>query len=168
MHPLLLLLVVACAALSIAGCQRGTDAAAEAALERASDQKAEEDRDGNRVRGEDEEGVRAIASGSGVLLPADFPDDLFLPATYGVSSVMDIGGARLVNLESNGSVGSMFDAARAEMERKGWSQTLSMQQADSAMLGFRRGRREATYSFTRRNGDQLMIGIQLRDNGERP
>jgi hypothetical protein len=164
MHPLLLLLVVACAALSMAGCQRGTDAAAEAG----AGQGAEVDRDGNHARGEGEEGVKAIASGGRVLLPADFPDDLFLPTTYGVSSVMDIGGARLVNLESNGSVASMFDAARAEMERKGWSQTLSMQQADSAMLGFRRGRREATYSFTRRNGDQLMIGIQLRDNGEHP
>src|SRR5690606_31718744 len=102
-----------------------------------------------------------------VALPTDFPGDVFLPASYDIDSVMDVGGARLVSLEAEGSVTSMFKAARTDMQRKGWSQTLAMQQADSAMLGFSHGEREATYTFTGRNGQQLMVGIQLRDRSTR-
>lgn len=149
-----------------AGCQRAADAAAEAAIERASGQQVEVDRDGNRMRIRTPEGDMHITTGDGIALPADFPDDLFLPESYGVSSVMDIGGARLLSLESDGTVASMFDAARASMGRSGWTQTLAMQQADSAMLGFSQGEREATYTFTRGGDRQLMVGIQLRERAE--
>ncbi|MGY1530665.1 hypothetical protein [Luteimonas sp. A649] len=145
------------------GCQRAADAAAEAAIERANGQQVEVDRDGNRMRIHTSEGEMSIATGAGIALPADFPGDLFLPASYGVSSVMDIGGARLLSLESDGTVASMFDDARAAMARGGWTQTLAMQQADSAMLGFSQGEREATYTFTRHGDAQLMVGIQLRE-----
>jgi|LSQX01.1.fsa_nt_gb hypothetical protein len=161
-HPLLSLLLASAVLSGAAGCQRAADAAAEAAIERASGEKVAVDRDGNRMRISTSEGEVTIATGEGIALPADFPDDLFLPASYGVSSVMDIGGARLVSLEADGSVAAMFDSAREAMEGKGWSQTLAMQQAESAMLGFSRDGREATYTFTRRGDDQLMVGIQLR------
>ncbi|GGJ96059.1 hypothetical protein [Luteimonas terricola] len=163
MRHLLLPLLIAGLVATATGCQRAADAAAEAAIERASGHQVEVDRDGNRMRVRTAEGEVSIATGNGVALPADFPDDLFLPPSYGVSSVMDIGGARLLSLESDGSVSSMFDAARAAMEGSGWTQTLAMQQADSAMLGFSHGEREATYTFTRRGGEQLMVGIQLRE-----
>src|SRR5690606_7927560 len=105
----------------------------------------------------------SIVTGEGVALPADFPEDVFLPSRYGVSSVMDVGGARLLNLHAEGVLAAVFEDARAAMRDKGWSQTLAMQQADSAMLGFSRDGREAAYTFTRHGDDQLMIGIQLRD-----
>lgn len=167
MRHLLLPLLLAGAVTAGTGCQRAADAAAEAAIERASGQRVEVDRDGNRMRIRSADGDAVIATGSGIALPADFPDDVFLPPSYGVSSVMDIGGARLLSLESDGSVPSMFDAARTAMERSGWTQNLAMQQADSAMLGFSQGEREATYTFTRRGDQQLMVGIQLRDRPER-
>ena len=167
MHPLLLPLLLAGAVLVTAGCRKAADAATEAAIERASGQQVQVDRDGERVRIASADGETTIAAGAGVALPPDFPGDLFLPATYGVSSVMDIGGARLVSLESEGTVGAMFDAARKDMERRGWSETLAMQQAESAMLGFNQGEREATYTFTRHNGGQLMVGIQVRDRTAR-
>lgn len=167
MRQPLLPLLLAAAALAAAGCQKAADAAAEAAIERASGQKVDIERDGNRVHIGTGEGGIAITAGEGVALPADFPDDLYLPPTYGVSSVMDINGARLVNLESDGPVSSMFEAARAAMADKGWSQILAMQQADSAMLGFSHGEREATYTFTRHGTGQLMVGIQLRDRSGR-
>lgn len=148
------------------GCQRAADAAAEAAIERASGHEVELDRDGNRMRIRGAAGEMSIATGDGIALPADFPDDLFLPASYGVSSVMDIGGARLLSLESDGTVSAMFDDARTAMERSGWTRTLAMQQADSAMLGFSQGEREATYTFTRHGDSQLMVGIQLRERPE--
>ncbi len=110
------------------------------------------------------DGEALITAGAGVALPADFPDDLFLPSSYGVTSVMDVGDARLVSLESDGAVASMFEDARAAMAGKGWSQMLAMQQADSAMLGFSHGPREATYTFTRHAGGPLLVGIQLRDS----
>ena len=162
-HPLLPLLL-ATLALALAGCQKAADAAAEAAIERASGQRVEIDRDGDRMRIRTDEGEVAIATGNGIALPDDFPEDLFLPPSYDLNSVMDIGDARLLNLESKGSVPSMFDAARASMEGRGWSQTMAVQQAESAMLGFAREGREATYSFTRSGDGQLMVGIQLRNS----
>lgn len=158
----LLPLLMAGAVLLPAGCHRAADAAAEAAIERASGQKMHVDRDGDRTRIRTDDGEIVVDAGDGMALPPDFPGDLFLPARYAVNSVMDISGARLVNLESEGSVASMFDSARETMEDKGWSQTLAMQQPDSAMLGFSQGTREATYTFTRRGDDQVMVGIQLR------
>ena len=166
MRHLLLPLLVA-GMVAGAGCQRAADAAAEAAVGRASGQGVEVDRDGDRMRIGAADGDMGIATGNGIALPGDFPDDLFLPASYGVSSVMDIGGARLLSLESDGSVSSMFDSARAAMEDHGWTQTLAMQQADSAMLGFSHGPREATYTFTRHAGGPLLVGIQLRDGSSR-
>lgn len=165
-HPKLPLLLAATAvamAVATAGCQKAADAATEAAIKRASGQDVEIDRDGNRMRVRTAEGEVSFAAGNGVALPDDFPDDLFLPDTYGVSSVMDIGGARLLSLESGGSVPSMFEAARTSMEARGWSQTLAMQQAENAMLGFSRDGREAVYTFTRSGDEQIMVGIQLRD-----
>lgn len=163
-HPLPLLLA-AVLSLSASGCQKAADAATEAAIERASGQKMEIDRDGNRMRistgnGEDEV---SIVTGDGIALPADFPDDLFLPAVYDLSSVMDIGGARLLNLQAEGAMAAMFEDTRAAMQDQGWAQTLAMQQSDSAMLGFSRDGREATYTFTPHGDDALMVGIQLRD-----
>ncbi|MEN1941221.1 hypothetical protein WCE41_08800 [Luteimonas sp. MJ246] len=162
-HPLRPALLAGLVLLA-SGCEKAADAAAEAAIERATGKQMEVDRDGSRlhVRAGDE--TLAIAAGAGVALPADFPGDVFLPASYGINSVMDVGGARLVNLESQGSLTAMFEAARADMERKGWSRTLAMQQADSAMLGFSDGTREATYTFASRTGGQLLVGIQLRDS----
>lgn len=167
MQPLLFPLLLAGALLVLAGCQKAADAATEAAIERASGHQVQVDRDGERLRISSVDGGTTIDTGAGVALPADFPDDVFLPATYGVSSVMDVGGARLVSLESEGTVAAMFDAARAEMERRGWSQTLAMQQAESAMLGFSLDERETTYTFSRHNGGPLMVGIQVRDKASR-
>ncbi|WP_133000167.1 hypothetical protein [Luteimonas arsenica] len=168
-HRLPLLLAATAIILLAAGCQKAADAATEAAIERASGQKVQLDRDGNRLRisagsGADEV---SVVTGEGIALPADFPDDLFLPADYGVSSVMDVGGARLLNLQSRGAVATVFEDARTAMQDKGWSQTMAMQQADSAMLGFSRDGREAAYTFTRHGDEQLMIGIQLREQAQR-
>lgn len=162
-HPFLLLCVAGLVAATATSCHRAADAAAEVAIERASGQSVSVDRDGNRLRVTSADGSMQIAAGEGIALPADFPEDLFLPPRYGVTSVMDVGGARLVNLESDGAVAPMFEAARSAMAGKGWSQTLAMQQADSAMLGFSHGDREATYTFSRHSGGPLMVGIQLRD-----
>lgn len=162
-HSLVALILAGLGLLSAPGCHRAADAAAEVAIERASGQSVSVDRDGDRLRISTADGDMHIAGGDGMALPADFPDDLFLPARYGVTSVMDVGGARLVSLESDGAVTTAFEAARSAMAGKGWSQTLAMQQPDSAMLGFSHGEREATYTFTRHASGPLLVGIQLRD-----
>ena len=165
-HPMPFLLLAGIGLLGASGCQRAADAATEAAIQRASGQEVSVDRDGDHVRIATGDGEVSIATGEGMALPADFPDDLFLPTRYGVTSVMDVGGARLVSLESDGAVTAMFEAARTAMAGKGWSQTLAMQQADSAMLGFSHGGREATYTFTRHAGGPLLVGIQLRNDAQ--
>jgi len=163
-HPLPFLLLAGLGVMGASGCQRAADAATEAAIQRASGQEVQVDRDRDHVRIATGEGTVSIATGNGMALPADFPDDLFLPSRYGVTSVMDVDGARLVSLEADGAVAAMFEAARTAMAGKGWSLTLAMQQADSAMLGFSHGGREATYTFTRHAGGPLLVGIQLRND----
>src|SRR5690606_11498063 len=116
--PVLFLLTTA-AMLSTAGCQRTADAATEAALERASGHEVAIDRDGKRARILTPDGEINLATGGGMPLPDDFPADLFLPPTYAVNSVMEVGDARLVNMESEGTVAAMFDAARSAMQRRG-------------------------------------------------
>src|SRR5690606_20991769 len=122
-HPLLPLLL-ASLVLAGAGCQRAADAAAEAAIERASGERVAVDRDGDRMRISTAEGEVIFATGEGMAFPSDFPCDLYLPPSYCVSSVMVKGGASLLILEANGSVGAMFDSAGETMVGKGWSQML--------------------------------------------
>ena len=143
------------------GCHRAADAAAEAAIERAS---------GQEVRWTAMAPPCASAAGREMNIATATASRCrrISPTTCSAGQLWreqrdDIGGARLLSLESDGTVSAMFDDARTAMERSGWTRTLAMQQADSAMLGFSQGEREATYTFTRHGDAQLMVGIQLRE-----
>lgn len=166
-HPRLLALL-ACTTFCLAGCQRAGDAATEAAIERASGQAVDIDRDGDRVTIATAEGKLQMQTGESLPLPADFPKDIHLPGDYAVNSVMDMGGTRVLNLNARGQVAALFEEARAGMARQGWKQTMSMQHsADNAMLAFEKDERAAVLSFNRGEGsDGVAVGVQLRDGRE--
>lgn len=159
-----LLPLLACAAFSIAGCQKAADAATEAAIERASGEKVEVDRDGGHVRIKTADGELNMQSGESLPLPADFPKDVYLPGSYDVNSVMDMGGTQVISVSTRGKVSDMFAAAQAAMADAGWKQTMSMQHsADNAMLSFEKEERAAVLSFNRGEGnDGVVMGVQLR------
>jgi hypothetical protein len=151
-HPSLPTLL-ACAVLALAGCQKAVDVA----MERAGGEPVE------RVAGGG--GAPALRDGHSVALPADFPDDLFLPGEYGITSVMDMGRARIVNMTAVGTMAPLFESTRAGMRGHGWQQTLAVQQSDSAMLGFEKGGREVAYSFSPAGEDgRVTMGLQVLDD----
>jgi hypothetical protein len=133
-----LALLLACAALGIAGCQKAADTTTEAAISRASGDQVEVDRDGGQVRIKTADGELTMQAGDALPLPADFPKDVYLPGRYEVYSVMDMGG---------------------------WTQTMSMQHsADSAMLSYEKDARAAVLSFNRGEGsDGVVMAVQLRE-----
>lgn len=153
--------LLACAAFSIAGCQK----AADAAIERASGERVEVDRDGGHVRIKTADGELAMQSGESLPLPADFPNDVYLPRRYAVNSVMDMGGMQVISVSTRGKVSDMFAAAQGAMADAGWTQTMSMQHsADNAMLSFEKEERAAVLSFNRGEGnDGVVMGVQLRE-----
>lgn len=161
---------LACLACMLAGlatgCQQAADTAAEAAIERAGGDKVEVDREGDHVRITTAEGQLDMRAGESLALPSDFPKDVYLPARYEVSSVMDMGGMRVVNVSTRGRVPALFDAARRSMAVAGWKQTMAMQHsADNAVLSFEKEQRAAVLSFNKGEGrDGVVMGIQLRRN----
>jgi hypothetical protein len=144
MRQLLLPALLACAVPGLSGCQKAMDAAASTAIARAGGDPREVD--GTRIRtGHSDDAAPPPVHG--VALPVDFPEDLFLPGEYGVTSVMDMGRTRIVNLTAAGAMSPLFESTRASMRDQGWQQTLAVQQADSALLGFAKEGREVAYSF---------------------
>ena len=91
----------------------------------------------------------AVARSDALLLPDDFPDDIYLPSDYRINSLMDRGSLRVVSLHAPGRVSALFDAARTGMGKRGWTQTLAMRDAaDSALLNYEKGDRAAVLSFS--------------------
>ncbi|MEZ0472456.1 hypothetical protein [Luteimonas salinilitoris] len=98
-------------------------------------------------------------------LPADFPEDVYLPPGYDIDSVLDMDGALVLSLRAPGRIVALFAEARSAMTHLGWRQTLSRQDSDgSAMLAFEKGPRAAVFSFGRDpDAGGAVIGLQLRD-----
>lgn len=99
-----------------------------------------------------------------LVLPADFPIDVFVPAGYSVNSVMDSGPMQVVSLRSRGRVSALFADAKGAMRTHGWTQTLAMQTAaDNAMLSFEKDGRAAVLSFDQSGSDHdVTTSVQLR------
>jgi hypothetical protein len=160
-----LVLLLACAALGIAGCQKAADTTTEAAISRASGDQVEVDRDGGQVRIKTADGELTMQAGDALPLPADFPKDVYLPGRYEVYSVMDMGGTQVVSVSTRGKVTGVFTEAQQAMADAGWTQTMSMQHsADSAMLSYEKDARAAVLSFNRGEGsDGVVMAVQLRE-----
>jgi hypothetical protein len=160
----LLLSMVAPSLLS--GCRQSREALADSAIgHAASPLKAASDND--RVASGGHVETLAMQQGETLPLPADFPDDVYLPRDYRINSVMDRGGLRVISLQAPGRVPGLFGAARDAMDRHGWKQTLAMQDAtDNAVLTYEKDRRAAVLSFNSGGGVRgVTMSVQLR--GER-
>ena len=102
--------------------------------------------------------------GDALSLPDDFPNDIYLPASYRIDSLMDRGALRVVSLRAPGRVSTLFEAARASMDGRGWKQTLAMRDAsDGALLNYEKGDRAAVLSFSDDHGaGAVTMNVQLR------
>ncbi|GAA3913510.1 hypothetical protein [Luteimonas lutimaris] len=105
------------------------------------------------------------ARGEALPLPADFPDDVYLPPGYRIDSLMDRGNLRVVSLRAPGRVSSLFEAARSSMDERGWKQALAMREGgDSAMLSYEKADRTTVLSFSDAGDDRgaVAVSVQLR------
>jgi hypothetical protein len=114
-------------------------------------------------------GDAALAGGDAhLLLPDDFPDDVYLPARYTIDSVLDVDGTAMVAMTAQGRVPMLFADARKAMRGHGWRQTMAAQHSvDNAVLAFEKDARSATLSFNRTRDDEaspdgIAVSVQLR------
>ena len=156
------LLVLSMAALCVAGCGKSPgERLAEAAIEASTGQKVEVDEDGGKVSLKTDKGEMKISGGEGATLPAAFPKDVYLPEAYKVASTMDLPGAMVLSLETQGSVAALAADASKRMQAEGWKQTMAMQnEGDNQMFVFEKDQRNATVSFSKED-DKVAVGLQL-------
>ena len=107
----------------------------------------------------------AVDPDQALVLPADFPPDVYLPAEYAVGRVLDVDGVRVVSLTTGGRVPALFADAREAMLAHGWRQTLSMQHSgDDAMATYEKDARATVLSFTAHPGGSVALSVQLRSD----
>ena len=125
----LLLTVAIAGVLALPGCKRAGEAIAEKAIEQASGDKVDIKQDGDTVSIKTEQGEMKVATaqdGGSVALPADFPTDVFLPEPRTVSSAMDMGGMKAVNIATSAALAQVSADVEKSMQGQGWKREMSM------------------------------------------
>jgi ribosomal protein S6E (S10) len=156
------LLVLSIAALCVAGCGKSPgERLAEAAIQASTGEKVDVSEDGGKITLQTDKGEMKISGGDGATLPAGFPQDVYLPADYKVGSAMEMPGAMVVSLETDGQMAAMAADASKRMQAQGWKQTMAMQSdGDNQMFVFEKDQRNATVSFSN-DGETVTVGLQL-------
>jgi len=152
-----------CATLALTACGKSpSEKLAEAAIEASTGQKADVDADNGQVTLKTDKGDMKVTSGDAAKLPANFPQDVYLPAGYKVGSVMEMPGAMVVDVEAPGNVADTFAAATAKMTSEGWKQQMALQQTPQNQIAvYGKGDRNATLSISEAPGKGVRIGVQL-------
>ena len=87
------------------------------------------------------EGMLQRTEGEDLALPEDFPDDIHLPDDYTLVSVMTMGPAQSLVMQSEQALPRLYDNFQASQAHQGWTETLSRKGTGGWMLGFEKGRR---------------------------
>ena len=145
----------------VACAERAGEAAAEAALEASGAQDVEIDEDGESISYRTEQGEVTITGGESASLPADFPEDVYLPDDYVVESTLAMNADLFVGLAVEEDVPSLYAAARESMASHGWTETMAaMENNDNGLLTFEKDDRGAVLSMSREDEGTTM-GLQL-------
>lgn len=98
-------------------------------------------------------------------LPANFPDDVMLPAQYRVDSVSDLGPLLVATLVTPTPVPQLFAESGRRMPSRGWLASAEIRHATgNAMRVYRKDGREVSLSFAAyRRGTDSVVTVQLRD-----
>jgi hypothetical protein len=165
---ILLLAMLVAGVFALPGCKRASESIAEQAIERASGDKVDIEQDGDTVSIKTEQGEMKVATaqdGGSVALPADFPTDVFLPAQRTVSSAMDMGGMKAVNIATSAALAQVSSDVETGMQAQGWKREMSMQSsADSSTLIYSKDQRQAVYQLIK--GEDGGTQLAVRTGGE--
>ncbi|MFT3897411.1 MAG: hypothetical protein QM719_06915 [Thermomonas sp.] len=148
-------------ALSAAGCKRASEAAADAAIAAASGGKVNVSHDGDTttIKSADGKGSMTVTTGDDAKLPASFPKDVYLPGDYKVESALEMPGAIVTHVLTQGSVASVSSDADKGMQAQGWKQTMTMAQSEQThIVMWEKGERHATLTIA---GDSSQGGVQV-------
>lgn len=163
--------LLCCVALALTACKKSAEETlAEAAIKGATGHDVKVDKDGDQVTIKTDDGEMKISGGDNAALPANFPQDVYLPPKYTVSSVMEMDSTQLVALSAEGDVAQLYAEARARMEKEGWKQTMAMQgSANDGLLAYEKGERKATVSFNAEPENQTVaVGLQIISAQNKP
>lgn len=162
-QTLLLALAIA-AACALSGCKRAGEAIAEKAIETASGDKVDIKQDGDTVSIKTEQGEMKVATaqdGGSVALPADFPTDVFLPEPRTVSSAMDMGGMKAVNIATAAALAQVSADVEKSMQGQGWKREMSMQTgADSSTLVYSKDKRQTVYQLMKAEDGSTQLAVR--------
>lgn len=164
------LLVLAIAGVfALPGCKRASEAIAEQAIEQASGDKVDIEQNGDTVNIKTEQGEMKIATaqaGGSVTLPADFPGDVFLPEQRTVSSAMDMGGMKAVNIATATALAQVSADVEKSMQGQGWKREMSMQtSADSSTLIYSKDKRQAVYQMMKAEDGGTQLAVRTGGEG---
>jgi hypothetical protein len=168
MTPSRTLLAVAVFAVLLAACGKAQESASEAlaeqALEAQTGAEVELDtEDGvSTVTMQTEEGQLQHSVGENVPLPENFPRDVVLPDDYTVVSVMKMGPTQSVVLRSRETMATLYDHYKTGQTDRGWKETMSMQGAEGASLGFEKGKRGVLVNLRPDIEGQTVVSLSLQ------
>jgi len=104
-----------------------------------------------------------------LVLPADFPRDVHLPARYAIDTLTDMPGTQIISLLAEGDVVALSQETRRAMELEGWQRRLATHHgSDSAVLAFEKDGRSALFAFDRNQPAQpsadagVIVSLQLQ------
>lgn len=157
-------------ALALSACGKSEEKAAETLAEKALEANSgqdvdvdiDDDGDSQTVTIQTEEGTLKQSSGENVALPADFPTDIALPASYKVMSVMTMGPVTSVVMEVPETPSDLFASFKSGQASQGWKETLSMQGADGSMLGFEKEDRSLLVNLGRSEEGGAVVSLSLQ------
>ena len=155
----LILLVLAATALSLAACGRSdkppasvaVEERAESAPKAAQPEAAPRDTASESEQEQDESKIRHIGDSTvnenvGQPLPATFPAEVYVPSRYTVLKAMDMGGVMfLVSLEVPGTPEEEFEQARQAMVARGWKETDRVEDGRSRIIHLEDGKHRIQY-----------------------
>ena len=150
------------AVLAASGCKRAGEAAADAAIAAASGGKVDvsHGEDGTTtISTKDGKQTMTVSTGDNAALPASFPRDVYLPGDYKVESALEMPGAVVTHVLTQGSVASVSSDADKGMQAQGWKQTMVVAQSEQAhIVMWEKGERHATLTIA---GDKAQGGVQV-------
>ncbi|MGH8030488.1 MAG: hypothetical protein ACREO3_11200 [Arenimonas sp.] len=157
MRPIVLIL----ATLLLAACGKSPQ---EAAVAAATGGKV--DQDGDKTTVQTDQGTITYNAAQDQALPANFPKDVFLPKDYTVRSSMDMNGALMVDLVTDGKPADVFAATGAAMPGMGWKQTAAMQQQGNSVLVFENDAQMVQYSFLDDEPGKAHLSVAITKKGQ--
>ena len=169
-HPAIRLsIAVAVAALLVApGCKKAQDAALETAIEGATGNKVDVQKDGNEMTIKTEQGDLRIATaedGGSVAMPANFPKDVFLPAENTLASAMDMGGMQMLNMTTPQELAAVSADIEKSMQGQGWKREMAMQAGDGSTLMYSKDKRQVVYQMLKADEGGTQLAIRTGESG---